>query len=101
MKLNVKAMTLTAALLWAASVLLVGLANMIWEGYGQVFLNCMDSLYPGYKATANIGDVIVGTLYALLDGAIAGAVFSWLYNVFAGMCAKCEQAGPDQQTCQT
>jgi hypothetical protein len=27
--------------------------------------------------------VIVGTLYALLDGAICGWLLGWLYNIFA------------------
>jgi hypothetical protein len=31
-----------------------------------------------------IGDFIVGTLYVLLDGAIPGLVFSWLYNLLLG-----------------
>ena len=88
MKLNVKAMTITAAVFWGASVFLVGMLNLIWEGYGQMLLDCIASLYPGYKATASIADVIVGTLYALLDGAIGGAIFAWLYNVFTGLCAK-------------
>ncbi len=43
----------------------------------------MSSIYPGYRAMASFGNVIVGTLYALLDAAIAGAVFAWLYNMFA------------------
>ena len=88
MKLNVKAMTITAGVLWAISVFLVGVFNLIWEGYGQAMLDLIASIYPGYKATASIGDVIVGTLYALLDGVVAGAIFAWLYNIFAGTCAK-------------
>jgi hypothetical protein len=32
--------------------------------------------------TASFGAVIVLTLYAALDGAIAGAVLAWLYNRF-------------------
>jgi hypothetical protein len=31
-----------------------------------------------------LSSVIIGTLYALLDGAIAGLVFAWLYNMFVG-----------------
>ncbi len=27
--------------------------------------------------------MIVGTIYALVDGAIAGAIFAWLYNLAA------------------
>lgn len=62
---------------------LTGLANVLWDGYGQDFLDAMASLYPGYDATASFGQVIIGTLYGTLDGAVAGAVFAWLYNRFA------------------
>ncbi len=43
----------------------------------------MDGLYPGY-APGGFGSVIMGTLYALVDGAIGGAVFAWLYNRILG-----------------
>lgn len=84
MKLNVKALTLTAGILWGAAVFLVGIANLIWPGYGTAFLQVIASLYPGYNATSSFGSVIIGTLYALVDGAIAGLVFTWLYNMFVG-----------------
>ena len=84
MKLNLKALVLTAGILWALAVFLVGGANLIWSGYGVVFLRLMASIYPGYHATSSIGDLIVGTLYALVDGAICGLVFGWLYNLFVG-----------------
>jgi hypothetical protein len=84
MKLNVKAMALTSGLLWGVlAMFLTGLANLLWDGYGQDFLDVMASLYPGYNATASFGQMIVGTLYGLLDGAVVGAVFAWLYNRFA------------------
>ena len=44
----------------------------------------MASVYPGYTATPSLGQVIIGTLYGMLDGAIVGAVFAWLYNTIAG-----------------
>ncbi|NIQ37065.1 MAG: hypothetical protein GTN81_00515 [Proteobacteria bacterium] len=84
MKLNVKALAFAAGILWGLAVLLVGLANLIWSGYGGGFLQIVASIYPGYQATPSIGEVIVGTLYALVDGGICGLVFAWLYNLFAG-----------------
>ena len=81
MKLDVKAVAIAAGLIWGVlAMFLTSLANMIWPSYGQAFLDLMASLYPGYKATASIWHVIVGTLYGLVDGAICGAVFAWLYN---------------------
>jgi hypothetical protein len=83
MKLNLKALTLTSAVFLAGVVFVVGLADMISSGYGKEFLLVMASIYPGYSASGSFGDVIVGTLYALLDGAIFGLVFGWLYNLLA------------------
>lgn len=83
MRLSVQALTYASAILWGLCLLLVGLANLFWPPYGAAFLELMSSVYPGYKAAASFGNVIVGTLYALVDGAIGGAVFAWLYNCFA------------------
>jgi hypothetical protein len=80
-KLNVKAMALAAGLLWGLALLLVGLANLVWEGYGEDFLELVASVYPGYSGAASLWQVIVATLYGLVDGAVAGAVLAWLYNL--------------------
>jgi len=50
MKLNVKALALTAGILWALALFLTGLGNLIWSGYGEPFLKVMASVYPGYHA---------------------------------------------------
>jgi len=84
MRLNLKAMTLTAGVIWALAVFLTGIANLIWVGYGNAFLKIMASIYPGYDADGSFGDVIIGTLYAFADGAVCGLIFGWLYNLFAG-----------------
>ena len=80
MKLDVKAMALTFGLLWGGAMLLVGVAHVISDSYGQVFLVMMASVYPGYHAAGSVGDAIVGALYGLVDGGIGGAVLAWLYN---------------------
>jgi hypothetical protein len=84
MKLNLKALTVTFAILWAGVLLVVGVANIVWSGYGMAFLQMMASIYPGYAASGSFGDVIVGSLYALVDGAIMGLILSGLYNFMAG-----------------
>jgi ABC-type nitrate/sulfonate/bicarbonate transport system permease component len=84
MKLNLKALALTAGILWALALFLTGMTSLIWPGYGEAFLKMMASVYPGYHASGSIGDVIVGTLYAFLDGVIFGLVFGWLYNLLGG-----------------
>ena len=83
MKLNVTALTLTGGLFWGAAMLMVALANLIWPGYGRVFLDLAASIYPGYRPGSGMGSVVIGALYGLVDGAIAGTIFGWLYNVMA------------------
>jgi 4-hydroxybenzoate polyprenyltransferase len=81
MRLSLKAAALAFAVLWAASILVVGLANTL-TGYGHEFLQVLASLYPGYKGTPGIGQTIIGALYGAVDAAIGGALFAWLYNLF-------------------
>ena len=84
MQLSAKAMALTIALLWGGSVLLVGLMNLASPTYGIYFLSLTSSIYPGFHVSRTVGDVLVGTSYAVVDGGIGGFLFGWLYNVFAG-----------------
>lgn len=85
MKLSVKGLALALALVWGIlGMFLVGLGNLLWPEYGAEFLRVMASVYPGYHAAPSFGQVIIGGLYGMLDGAVAGAVFAWLYNRFAG-----------------
>jgi len=84
MRLDIKAMALALGLTWGVlAMFLAGLGNLIWDGYGMAFLRVMASIYPGYDASGGFGDLIIGTLYGLADGAVAGAVIAWLYNRFA------------------
>jgi len=83
MKFNITALALTAGLIWGGAILVVASANLIWPSYGQVFLELVASVYPGYRAGSGVGSVIAGTLYGLIDGAIGGAIFAWLYNLLA------------------
>ena len=88
MKLSIKGLTIAGGIIWALAILFVGILNILFPEYGGEFLTLMASVYPGYKASGGIVDVIVGTLYALLDGAVAGFVFALLYNAFAGKAPK-------------
>lgn len=84
MRLDTKAMAIAFGTLWGACVLLAGVANMIWHGYGQAFLQLCASIYPGYHPGTGMGSVVIGTIYALIDGVVGGAIFGWLYNLFIG-----------------
>jgi hypothetical protein len=83
MKLSIRALMITAALLWGGGLLLVGLLNLASESYGLAFLQMMSSVYPGFHVSRTLGDVLVGSVYAAVDGAICGLLFGWLYNAFA------------------
>lgn len=80
MKLDIRAFTLTCGILWAATFLIVAVANQIWNGYGEAFLQLVASIYPGFHAGQSMADVVVGTVYALIDGIVGGFVFAWCYN---------------------
>ena len=80
MKLDLRALSITAGIITAAAILITGAANLVWTGYGTAFLGLMASIYPGYDASGTLGDLIVGVLYGLVDGAVFGLIFGWLYN---------------------
>lgn len=84
MRLSLKSMAIAGGVLWGSGVLLVGLVNLLRPSYGISFLQMLGSVYPGFHISRTIGDVLVGTGYAVVDGAIAALVFGWLYNLFAG-----------------
>ena len=84
MKFNIGALALAVGLFWGGAILLVGVSNLIWPDYGRAFLQLAASIYPGYGGGATFGQVIIGTLYGLVDGAIGGALFAWLYNWLSG-----------------
>ena len=87
-KLSLKALAFAGGVLWGLGVLVVGMANLIWPDYGIAFLELVASVYPGYHADPAVLSVLIGTGYAVLDGAICGLVFGLLYNVCA-WCGKC------------
>jgi hypothetical protein len=82
MKLSAKAFTVAFALLGAISFLFVALMNLLLRPYGGAHLAVLTSLYPGYDPTAGALSIVLGMLYALVAGAISGALLAWLYNLF-------------------
>jgi hypothetical protein len=83
MGLNKGSLALTFGLLWGGALFVVGLANLIEPTYGVRFLEVVASVYPGYSASGSFGQVVIGTLYALLDGLVGGWIFAWLYNLLS------------------
>ena len=82
MRLSIKALSVTMAIIAGSAMLLIGLGNIGLSGYGASLLDVAASIYPGYHGPDGIGSVVVVTLYAALDGAVCGALIGWLYNLF-------------------
>jgi hypothetical protein len=80
-KVSLKASAIAAGVLWGGAILLLGVINLASPSFGLSFLQVISSVYPGFHVSRTIGDVLTGTAYALIDGAVAGLVFGWLYNL--------------------
>ncbi len=77
MRLDIKAFALTFALFWVIALFAVTWWIMAFEGAsGDVTL--VGRVYLGYSIIP-LGS-LVGLVWALVDGLIAGAIFAWLYN---------------------
>lgn len=89
MKLNVKALALTAGILWGLSVFLITWWIIIFDGASTdpIFIS---KIYRNYQLTP-LGSVI-GLLWGFVDGLLAGAIFGWVYNCMAGRGKKAEPA---------
>jgi hypothetical protein len=80
MKLDIKAFSLSCGLTWGFGIFCLTWWIIAFEGAtGQMTL--IGHLYRGYNVSP-IGSLI-GLLWALPDGLIGGAIFAWLYNLFA------------------
>jgi len=84
MTFNVKALAIVGAILGGGMFLLVGLAHLMFPSYGGALLEFGASIYPGYRGPTGFGSVIVVTMYAVVDGAVCGAIVAWLYNTVVG-----------------
>ncbi len=81
MKLNVKAFALTGAILWGAVILLITWWIILWDGPSDQ-APFLAKIYRGYSIT--VWGSLVGLVWGLMDGAIGGALFAWLYNKLVG-----------------
>jgi hypothetical protein len=82
MKLSLKTMILAGALFKLITFVFISLLNLLLRPYGGAYLIMLASLYPGYDPVNWPIGLIVGSLYSLIAGALAGLLFGWLYNLF-------------------
>ena len=77
-KLNVRALALAGGVLWGFYMLFIGWSAWLL-GWGTDFVVTMSSVYIGFRPTFVGG--IVGAIWGFIDGAIAGVIIAWVYNV--------------------
>jgi hypothetical protein len=88
MQLSVRSTAIAGGLLWGGAILLVGLINLARPAYGMEFLTMMTSVYPWFHSSHTVASVAIGTIDGLIDGAVAGCVFAWLYNATTNFGGK-------------
>ena len=91
MRLSAKAVAIVSAILWGGGILVAGLVNVAFPSYAVNFLHGLSSIYPGFRASRSVLDVLVGTGYGIVDGAVGGFLFALLYNFFV---QRLERANP-------
>lgn len=84
-KLHVVAFGMGIGVTWALGLFIVGLLA-VYTSTGVDMVNALGDLYVGFKPT--LGGVFIGTVWALVDGFIGGAIIAFVYNYFAGKCCK-------------
>ena len=77
MKLNIKAFAIAVAVVWGLGIFIGTWWVILLDGASNE-MTSLGHIYRGYTITP-LGSVI-GMVWGLLDGLIAGAIFAWLYN---------------------
>jgi hypothetical protein len=81
MRLSIMRMAIAGGLLWGGAISFVGLIHLAQPAYGMNFLDLMASVYPWFHGAKGFGDLVIGTIDGLIDGAVARLLFGWLYNL--------------------
>ena len=78
MKLHALKFGIATAICWGTGVLMLGLM-VKFMNWGAPFLRILSSIYLGYAES--LSGIIVGTLWALVDGFCAGFFVAFVYNL--------------------
>lgn len=65
---------------WGLGVFVMGIAGALF-GWGDQLIQVLGSAYIGYSAS--FWGAIIGGIWALVDGFIAGVIIAWLYNMLS------------------
>ena len=80
MKLSIKAFALACGLVWGIGLFVLTWWVILFDG-ASGDPTVIGRVYRGYSLSP-LGS-LVGLIWGLVDGAIGGAVFAWVYNLFA------------------
>lgn len=75
-KLNVWALSSAFSITWTFGVVLLGITALF--GWGAQLVSILGNLYIGYNASM-LG-ILIGALWAALDGFVFGFLFAVIYN---------------------
>jgi len=73
------ALALAVGIILAVYILFTGITAWLFD-WGTSLVEVISSLYIGYAAS--LSGAIIGTVWAFIDGFIAGLLIAWLYNKF-------------------
>ena len=79
MNLNIRAMAIAFGLVWGISLFVITWWIIFLEGSSNT-ATFVGKFYIGYSLTPT--GSIIGLLWGLVDGAIGGVMFAWIYNRF-------------------
>ena len=79
MNLNIKAMAIAFGLVWGISLFVITWFIILLEGSSDT-TTFIGKFYIGYSLTP-VGSLI-GLMWGIIDGAIGGVMFGWIYNRF-------------------
>ncbi len=81
MRLSIRGKAIAGGLLWGGGILCVGLTHLARPTYGVNFLDMISSVYPWLHGSRGFRYLAISTIDGLIDGAVAGILFGWLYNL--------------------
>jgi hypothetical protein len=80
MKIDVKAFALACGVVWGLGLPLMTWWVMAFEG-PSTDPTWIGHIYRGYSLT--FAGSLIGAAWAFFDGLVGGAIFAWLYDLFA------------------
>ena len=82
MKVDSIRVGVAVAIVWAFGVILLGLMVSLLN-WGALGLSVIASGYLGYGPS--FGGIVIGAIWALVDGFIFGFLLGWVYNLLPKM----------------